>query len=182
MSKSTVLLAILLMGLVVISLPVRAQLSDTSPSFKTVLSDKPFLNTPSVLTLTGDYVNSPREDFLQSGSYNLPLTLDKMDGLVAGVAFGDAEQRGQWQLAYNRKLMTMDSSWQAIAQASSGLTLSDRRSQVLKANYNIRNWWRLGVSTFLEDKYGDDSGYATVPLVPGSGQSFGFQIDTTFKF
>jgi hypothetical protein len=105
-----------------------------------------------------------------------------MDGLVAGVAFGDSAQRGQWQLAYSRKLMTLDSSWQAIAEASAGLTLSDRRSLVLKASYGIRNWWRLGVSTFLEDRYGEDSSYATVPLIPGSGQSFGFQVDTTFKF
>jgi len=162
--------------------PIKAQLSDGSPSLRTVLSDRPFFNTPSVLTLTGDYVNSPREDFLQSGSYNLPLSLDQMDGLVAGVAFGDSAQRGQWQLAYSRKLMTMDSSWQAIAEASAGLTLSDRRSQVLKASYGIRNWWRLGVSTFLEDRYGEDSSYATAPLIPGSGQSFGFQVDTTFKF
>lgn len=181
MNKIVILFAALTIC-VVTALPIKAQLSDTSPSLRTVLSDKPFFNTPSVLTLTGDYVNSPREDFLQSGSYNLPLSLDQMDGLVGGVAFGDSAQRGQWQLAYSRKLMTMDSSWQAIAEASAGLTLSDRRSQVLKASYGIRNWWRLGVSTFLEDRYGDDPGYATVPLIPGSGQSFGFQVDTTFKF
>ncbi len=181
MSKIVVLFVALTIYLVT-ALPVKAQFSDSSPSLKTVLSNKPFFNTPSVLTLTGDYVNSPREDFLQSGSYNLPLALDQMDGLVAGVAFGDNAERGQWQLAYSRKLMIMDSSWEAIAEASAGLTLSDRRSQVLKASYSIRNWWRLGVSTFLEDRYGDDPGYATVPLIPGSGQSFGFQVDTTFKF
>src|ERR1035437_3519499 len=86
------------------------------------------------------------------------LTLDQMDGVIAGVAFGDGEQQGQWQLAYRRKLMTTDTSWQAIADASSGLTLSDRRSQVLKANYNVRNWWRLGVAAFVEDRFGDDAG------------------------
>ncbi len=181
MRKIAVLFAALAICLVT-TLPVKAQFNDSSPSLRTVLSDRPFFNTPSILTLTGDYVNTPQEDYLQSGSYNLPLSLDRMDGLVGGVAFGDAADRGQWQLAYSRKLMTMDSSWQTIAAANSGLTLSDRRSQVLKASYGIRNWWRLGVSTFLEDRYGDDPGYASVPLIPGSGQSFGFQVDTTFKF
>src|SRR5580698_3309153 len=94
-SRSAVLLASLSLWLVASAVSAKAQLiSDSSPSFRTTLSDKPFFNTPSVLTLSGDYVNSPREDFLQSGSYNLPLALDQMDGLVAGVAFGDNAQRG----------------------------------------------------------------------------------------
>jgi hypothetical protein len=161
---------------------VKAQTSDDSPSFKKVLSDQPFFRTQSVLTLTGDYVNTPKEDFEASGAWNLPLTLDQMNGLIGGVAFGDGEQQGQWQLAYRRKLMTMDTSWQAIADANAGLTLSERRSQVLKANYNVRNWWRVGVAAFVEDKFGNDMGTDMVPLMPGTGQSLGFQIDTTLKF
>ena len=132
--------------------------------------------------MSGDYVNTPKEDFEASGAWNLPLTLDQMDGLIAGVAFGDGDQQGQWQLAYRRKLMTVDTSWQPIADASSGLTLSDRRSQVLKANYNVRNWWRLGIAAFVEDRFGDDAGSDAVPLLPNSHQSIGFQIDTTLKF
>src|ERR1017187_7227114 len=161
---------------------VKAQTSDTSPALKTVLSDRPFFRTSIVLTLSGDYVNTPKEDFEASGAWNLPLTLDQMDGLIAGVAFGDGDQQGQWQLAYRRKLMTVDTSWQPIADASSGLTLSDRRSQVLKANYNVRNWWRLGIAAFVEDRFGDDAGSDAVPLLPNSHQSIGFQIDTTLKF
>jgi len=79
-------------------------------------------------------------------------------------------------------LMTMDTSWQAIEEANSSLTLSDRRSQVLKANYNVRGWWRLGFATFVEDRYGEDPGSDVIPLLPNSRQSLGFQIDTTLKF
>ncbi len=164
------------------AMAARAQSTDDSPALKKVLSDRPFFRTQSVLTLSGDYVNTPKEDFETSGVWTQPLTLDQMDGLIAGVAFGDGEQQGQWQLAYRRKLMTMDTSWQAIADASSGLTLSDRRSQVIKANYNVRNWWRLGVAAFVEDRFGDDTGSDSVPLLPNSHQSIGFQIDTTLKF
>ena len=164
------------------ALNVKAQTNEVASAFKTTLSDRPFFRTQSVLTLSGDYVNTPQEDFEQLGVWNLPLTLDQMDGLIAGVAFGDGEQQGQWQLAYRRKLATIDTSWGPIADASSELTLSDRRSQVLKANYNVRNWWRLGVAAFVEDRFEDDAGYDTVPLLPNSHQSIGFQIDTTLKF
>jgi hypothetical protein len=181
MRKPCVLIAVC-SGCLIAAMAVRAQTADDSPALKKVLSDRPFFRTQSVLTLTGDYVNTPKEDFEMSGVWNQPLTLDQMDGLIAGVAFGDGEQQGQWQLAYRRRLMTMDTSWQAIADASSGLTLSDRRSQVLKANYNVRNWWRVGVAAFVEDKFGSEMGSDTVPLLPGNGQSLGFQIDTTLKF
>jgi hypothetical protein len=166
----------------IVAVSVKAQINETASAFRTMLSDRPFFSTQSVLTLSGDYVNTPQEDFEQLGVWNLPLSLDQMDGFIAGVAFGDGEQQGQWQLAYRRKLVTVDTSWQAIADVNSGLTLSDRRSQVLKANYNVRNWWRVGVAAFVEDKSGNDMGSDTVPLLPGSGQSLGFQIDTTLKF
>jgi hypothetical protein len=166
----------------IVAMAVKAQTSDDSPSFRKVLSDQPFFRTQSVLTLTGDYVNTPKEDFEASGAWNLPLTLDQMNGLIGGIAFGDGEQQGQWQLAYRRKLMTTDSSWQAIADANAGLTLSERRSQVLKANYNVRNWLRVGVAAFVEDRFGDDAGSEPVPLYPNGRQSLGFQIDTTLKF
>jgi hypothetical protein len=181
MRKSAVLIVVC-SGCLIAAIAGKAQTSDDSPGLKKVISDRPFFHTPSVLTLTGDYVNTPKEDFEMLGVWTQPLTLDQMDGLIAGVAFGNGEQQGQWQLAYRRRLMTMDTSWQAIADASSGLTLSDRRSQVLKANYNVRNWWRLGISAFVEDKLGDDAGPDVVPLFPSGHQSLGFQIDTTLKF
>jgi len=165
-----------------VAVSVKAQTNEVASAFRTMLSDRPFFHTQSVLTLSGDYVNTPQEDFEQLGVWNLPLTLDQMDGVIAGVAFGDGEQQGQWQLAYRRKLATIDTSWEAIADASSGLTLSDRRSQVLKANYNVRTWWRLGVAAFVEDRFGDDAGTEPVPLFPNGHQSIGFQIDTTLKF
>jgi hypothetical protein len=166
----------------VVPVGVKAQTNEVASAFKTTLSDRPFFRTQSVLTLSGDYVNTPKEDFETLGVWNLPLTLDQMDGVIAEVAFGDGEQQGQWQLAYRRKLATIDTSWQPIADASSGLTLSDRRSQVLKANYNVRNWWRLGIAAFVEDRFGDDAGSDPVPLFPNTHQSIGFQIDTTLKF
>jgi hypothetical protein len=147
-----------------------------------VLSDRPFFGTRNVLTLSGDYVNTPKEDFEQSGKWTTPLTLDQMHGAIAEVAFGEAKKQGEWQLSYRHKLMAMDSEWRAIADSSAGLTLSDRRSQVLKASYNVRDWWKLGIAAVVEDRPSSDN--ATDPSMLGLGtrQGLGFQIDTSLKF
>jgi hypothetical protein len=147
-----------------------------------VLSDRPFFGTRNVLTLSGDYVNTPKEDFEQFGKWTTPLTLDQMNGVIGEVTFGEARKRGEWQLSLRYKLMAMDSEWRAIADSSAGLALSDRRSQVLKASYNIRDWWKLGIAAVVEDRPGSDS--ATDPSMFGLGtrQGLGFQIDTSLKF
>jgi hypothetical protein len=152
------------------------------PGLKKLLSDRPFFGTQPVLSLGGDYVNTPREDFLETGMWNLPLTLDQMDGVIAEVAFGDGKKQGEWQLSYHYKVMAMDSGWQAIADSNAGLTLSDRRSQVLKASYNIRDWWKLGFAAVVEDRTGTDAGADPYSFGLNSRESLGFQINTLLKF
>lgn len=147
-----------------------------------VLSDKPFFGTQNVLTLSGDYVNTPREDFEQSGVWSQQLTLDQMDGAFAQVAFGEATKQGEWQLSYRHKLMNMDSDWQSIAVSSPNLALSDRRSQILKASYNIRDWWKLGIAAVVEDRYGMDGNTDPSAFGINGRESLGFQIDTQLKF
>src|SRR6266404_6456038 len=151
-------------------------------ALSTLLSDRPFFGTRSLLTLSGDYVNTPKEDFEQLGKWTTPLTLDQMDGMIGEVAFGEAKKQGDWQLSLRYKLMAMDNEWRAIADSSAALTLSDRRSQVLKASYNIRDWWKLGIAAVVEDRPGLNS--ATDPSILGLGtrQGLGFQIDTSLKF
>ena len=159
-----------------------SDLTSQQAALSRVLSDRPFFGTRSVLTLSGDYVNTPKEDFEQLGKWTAPLTLDQMDGVIGEVAFGEAKKQGEWQLSLRYRLMAMDSEWRAIADSSAGLTLSDRRSQVLKASYNIRDWWKFGVAAVVEDRPGSVS--ATDPSILGLGtrQGLGFQIDTSLKF
>ena len=169
-------------------LALQAQTIDTGPTDSTVsgggltkpLSDLPFLGTESVLTLDGDYVNTPREDYEQVGVWSLPLSLEEMHGAIAQIGFGKADKRGQWQLVYKRKLMTMDPSWEAVAEANRALTLSDSRTEMLKASYNVRDWWQLGVAGFSENRFGNDP--EAVPFGLDGGQSLGFQIDSSLKF
>lgn len=183
---SIVVLSIWVAGAVGASVQTSDDVLATSTGQQTglrkVLSDRPFFGTQNVLTLSGDYVNTPREDFEQSGVWSQQLALDQMDGAFAQVAFGEATKRGEWQLSYRHKLMNMDSDWQSIAVSSPSLTLSDRRSQVLKASYNIRDWWKLGVSAVVEDRYGMDSNIDPSTFDLSGRQSLGFQIDTSLKF
>jgi len=145
------------------------------------LSDRPFWGTSPVLTLGGDYVNTPMEDYEMLGKWTEPLSLEEMHGAIAQVGFGKADRQGQWQLVYKRKLMTMDPSWEAIADANRSLTLSDSRMEVLKASYNVRDWWQVGIAGFSESRYGygDPEG---LPFGLDSGESLGFQIDSSLKF
>jgi len=155
---------------------------DQQPALRKVFSDRPFLGTHNMLTLGGSYVNTPREDFEQTGVWSQPLTLDQMDGVIGELSFGDAQKRGEWQLTYRYKLLAMDTEWQAIADANAGLGLGDRRSQVLKASYNVRDWWKLGVAAVVEDKSGYDLGDDPIIFGLNGRQGLGFQVDTSLKF
>jgi len=159
-----------------------ADSADQPTGLRTLLSDKPFFGTQSVLTLSGDYVNTPKEDYEMSGVWNQPFTLDQMNGVIAKLDFGEAKKQGEWQLSYRYRLMVMDTAWQRIADYSGGLSLSDRRSQVLKASYNVRDWWKLGIAAVIEERPGTDPSADSTSFGFGARESFGFQFDTTLRF
>ncbi len=159
--------------------------ADQSPALRKLFSDKPFFGTQSLLSLNGTYINTPKEDYEQTGVWDiwaLPLSLDDMHGMIAEISFGGSDKQGEWQLTYRQKMMTMDSEWQAIAAANSALSLSDRRSQVLKASYNVRDWWKVGVAAVVEDRYGLEPTLDLGSFGLSSRDSLGFQIDTSLKF
>lgn len=159
--------------------------ADQPAAVRKLLSDKPFFGTQSMLTLNGSYVNTPTENLQETGSWDvwsMPLSLEEMHGMIAEISFGGAEKQGQWQLTYRQKMMTMDSEWQAIAAANSSLSLSDSRSHVLKASYNVRDWWKVGVAAVVEDRYGNEPTLDIGSFGLNNRDSLGFQIDTSLKF
>jgi hypothetical protein len=189
MRKMFTVMAVISIGLAGVA-RTRAQFSedpsaasaDQPAGLRTVISDKPFFGTRNVLTLSGDYVNSPNEDFEMYGKWSQPFTLEEMNGVIAKVDFGEARKQGEWQLSYRYRLMVTDNAWQRLADYSGGLTLSDRRSQVLKASYNVRDWWKLGVAALVEDRLGTDAGTDSPTFGLNGRGSYGFQLDSTFKF
>jgi hypothetical protein len=192
MKKWITLLAAMLIGaLPVIGAPVPPvetpsdNSAGQSPALRKQLSDKPFFGTQSLLTLNGSYVNTPTENLQETGVWDvwsLPLSLEDMHGMIAEISFGDAARQGQWQLTYRQKVMTMDSEWKAIADSNSALSLSDRRSQVLKASYNVRDWWKVGVAAVVEDRYGSEPTVDVGSFWLNNRSSLGLQIDASLKF
>lgn len=189
MRKTLTWMAVISIGLAG-TMRARAQFSedpstnsaDQPSGLRAVLSDEPFFGTQSVLTLSGDYINSPKEDFEYTGVWSQPFTLEEMDGVIAKVDFGEAKKRGDWQLSYRYRLLVTDTDWQRVADSSAGLTLSDRHSQVLKASYNVRDWWKLGVAAVVEERLGTDASADSPTFGLGGRESYGFQLDSTFKF
>ena len=148
----------------------------------TRLAAQKFLGTQSVLTLSGDYVNSPKEDFETTGLWTLPLSLEDMPGVIGEIGFGEATKQGEWQLRLKTRLLTTDPAGAASSEAAHTLTLADRRSQMLKASYNVKDWWQVGAAAFVADRFGSASSFDPRPLGLRNGESVGFQFDTKFKF
>jgi hypothetical protein len=178
--------SIWLMGVGLVMAQTNKTKQSTSPAVDSaltkMLTENPVPGPRPLLRLNADYVNSPKEDYEMLGVWNSPLTLDQLNGLIAEFTLGDARRRGDWQLAYKRKMMTMDNSWQSIADANPSLTLSQRSAEVLKASYNVRDWWQLGVAAVFEQKLGAEAGFDPAPFGLGGGESLGLQIDSSVKF
>jgi len=155
--------------------------SSQTSVLKKTLSEKPFFGAKSVLTLGGDYVNTPKEDYETFGVWTTPLTLEEMHGVIAEIGFGDATKKGEWQLRFRHKLLMMDPTWQFNNDAARNLSPSDRRSQMLKASYNLLDWWQVGVAALVEDKVGSVNGLDTT-IGLRNGDALGFQIDTGLRF
>jgi len=154
----------------------------TDSGLSTMLSQKQFLGTRPVLRLDGEYVNTPEEDYEMLGMWSSPVAMDQPNGLLAELYFGNAQKRGEWQLAYKRRLTTLDSSWEATADANPDFTASQRAVEVLKASYAVLDWWQVGVAAVFEQKPGIDTGLEPRPFGLGGGESLAIQIDTTMKF
>jgi Putative porin len=138
-------------------------------------SDKPFLGTPAVVTFGGEY------DQNLSGAYrNLTPNGNQTDTWTAQVTLGQAAKRGQWQIAYQYKHAEADALFDSLTDDDFGGT--DRKGHVIKAAYNIRDWWQLGFTAFVTEKISNrPNGGHNQSGISGQDQTRLF-FDTMFKF
>jgi hypothetical protein len=139
------------------------------------LCDKPFLGTPAMVTLSGEYDKN-----LKSAFENLPD--DQTTGWTGQIVFGEAKKKHQWQIAYQYKYQEADSTWDAIADSDFGNGGTDRKGHVIKAAYNLQDWWQLGFATFLTEKISNrpNTGHNTVGFA--GQEQLRLQVDSVFKF
>lgn len=137
------------------------------------VSDKLFLGTPALFTLSGEVDKNVNNDF------NIPG--DKQTtAYTAQIMFGQAAKRGQWQLAYQYRHVEADSVFDSLTDDDFGGG-TDRQGHVIKGFYNIRDWWSLDFAVFLTEKISDRTGAHTQPGLNGQTQTH-LYVDTMFKF
>lgn len=142
------------------------------------ITDKPFLGTPPVLTLGGEYLKN-----LASAYKTIPGSSEQTEGWGIQLSFGDAKKKGQWQIAYQYKYLEADATWDAIADSDFGLGGTDRKGHVLRAIYNVQDWWQLAFTTFLTEKISNrpNDNPHNQQGVPGENM-LRLELDTQFRF
>jgi hypothetical protein len=140
------------------------------------LCESPFLGTPSVVKFSGQYQKN-----VKSMYENDPPGNDTR-GWTGQVGFGDATKKGQWMIAYQYKRLEANSTLDAIVDDDFGAGGTDRKGHVIKAAYNVFDWWQLGFTSFITQKIdGGRTGSHSQPGVVGEDRLRIF-ADSMFKF
>jgi polyhydroxyalkanoate synthesis regulator phasin len=144
------------------------------------ISEKPFLGTPCVLTLGGEYMKNLSSVFVHDPIDNQTEAY----GLQA--VFGSAQKKGQWMFGYEYKYLEANSTLDSIVDDDFGpYGGTDRKGHIFNVQYCPKDWWVLGFKAYATEKIdGKRLVGATTHGQPGlPGQdTLRLQFDTTFKF
>ncbi|MFZ2642626.1 MAG: putative porin [Verrucomicrobiia bacterium] len=140
------------------------------------VSEKAFLGTPNLITFSGEYLQNVNDGWKSKG-YGTR-------GWTGQITYGASKKQGQWQVGYQYKRLEANATWDMFTDSdwgSSGGT--DRKGHVFMATYNIRDWWTLGMKTFLTEKISRSSG-GTGGAAAGNSPAdiLRVQVDTVVKF
>jgi hypothetical protein len=139
----------------------------------------PFLGTPSVMKVGGMYLKN------LSDRWKDDPRGDATDGWTVQATFGDSAKKGQWMLAYQYKKLEANATLDAITDDDFGPGGTDRKGHVVRASYNVKDWWVLGATAYVTEKISSlsdrpNSGHNQVGI-PGQ-DNLHFYADTMFKF
>jgi len=143
------------------------------------ITDKPFLGTPALLTLSGEVDKNLNGDYEH-------LPDNQTLGWTVQLAFGDTKKKGQWQIAYQYKHLEADAVWDAITDSDWGVGGTDREGHVIKGAYCVTDWWQFACTAFFSEKISNrpNTGHNTVGAIGAyHGQDLlRLQVDSVFKF
>jgi hypothetical protein len=156
------------------------------------VSDKPLWGgTPFLLTFSAEYITNMASAYensiIPTAALGTTAIGDETEGYSFQIALGEAKKKGQWQVAYQYKYLEADATWDSITDSDWGSGGTDRRGSVIKAAYNLQDWWQLGCTVFMSDKISNrsnGSGALGRPYQQGwRGEDMTrIQLDTVFKF
>ncbi len=147
------------------------------------LSPDPFLGTPAVLTFSGEYVKNLANEYETLAGATTNVAPDQTEGWTGQIAFGGSRKKGEWQIAYQYKYLEADAVFDAFTDSDWGNGGTDRKGHVIKASYNLQEWWQLGFAAFLTEKISNrpNSGHnVAAPRV--TEELLRVQLDSIFKF
>jgi hypothetical protein len=155
------------------------------------ISPHPFLGTPNVLTLGGEFIKnfSTVYDRAPGGNYT------EAWGLQA--TYGQAKTKGQWQVGYEYKRVEANSVLDSIVDDDFSVGYggfgklpgsgTDIEGHVVGATYNIFDWWAITSKADICDRISPVNVIARPPLrshpsSPSGEYAVRIQVDSTFKF
>jgi hypothetical protein len=148
------------------------------------ISSKPFLGTPAVLTVGGEYVKNLAGAYktLSNAATNITALGEQTDGFGVQAAFGGNKKKGEWQIAYQYKYLEADAVYDAFTDSDWGTGGTDRKGHVVKATYNIFEWWQVAFAGFITEKISNRTGPNTIVAGRPDEDLLRVQVDSTFKF
>lgn len=174
------------LGALTNSLPANFQVLNIRGEVSYLISERPFLGTPALVTLSGEYDVNLNSVYDNLTGYSAQTNeLNQTQGWTVQLAFGEAKKKGQWQIAYQYKHLEADAVWDAITDSDWGTGGTDRRGHVIKAAYNLQDWWQLGFTAFLSEKISNraNSGHNMRGAIGAQDSDLlRLQIDTVVKF
>jgi len=143
---------------------------------------KPFLGTPAVVTLSGEYLHNVTKAHETLHRSTQTVAPDQTDGWTGQIAFGSAKKQGEWQVAYQYKYLEADATWDAISDSDWGLGGTDRRGHVFKGSYQMRDWWQFAFTALLTEKISDRPNNSENTRGQRGEELLKVEMDTVFKF
>lgn len=146
------------------------------------VSDKPLMGgTPFLVTLSFEYLTN------MASAYENPIIGgaaigDETEGFSFQVALGEARRKGQWQLAYQYKYLEADATWDTLTDSDWGSGGTDRRGHVIRAAYNLQDWWQLNLSVFVSNKISNRPNTAHNQRGFRGEDMTRIQLDSSFRF
>jgi Putative porin len=143
--------------------------------------EQPFLGTPAVITLSGEYVKNLADAFDTLSGASTNIAPDQTKGYTGQVTFGSNKKKGEWQVGYQYKYLEADAVYAELSDSDWGNGGTDRKGHVVKATYNFQDWWQLGLTAFITEKISNRTGANTVSAV-NTKELLRVQIDSVWKF
>ncbi len=146
------------------------------------LCDRPFLGTPAIITVSGEYVQNLANAFETLAGATNSVSPDQTEGYAGQIAFGSDKKKRQWKIAYQYKHLEADAVFDSLTDSDFGTGGTDRKGHVVKATYNFQDWWQLGLTAFITEKISSRGGANSVSVGDPAEELLRVQIDNVWKF